>query len=110
MQHTAPSPRGFSHRKTLVLAAALLLLHVVGDIFLPLKADLRSFDPHDMARLETAMWQSYYDRKPVTLFFELAEMLRTQFGFPLVRCQRHGFAILPRCFLRRARRLCVQRS
>jgi hypothetical protein len=31
------------------------------------------------------MWRSYYDRKPVKLFLELAEMLRTQYKFPWLR-------------------------
>lgn len=31
------------------------------------------------------MWRSYYDRRPVKLFFELTEMLRTQYHFPWLR-------------------------
>jgi hypothetical protein len=47
----------------------------------PRKADLRSFDPAGMARLETAMWRDYYDRHYPTLFYHLYEVSRTQFGF-----------------------------
>lgn len=31
------------------------------------------------------MWQSYYAQQRATLFLELAEMLRTQYQFPLLR-------------------------
>ena len=31
------------------------------------------------------MWKSYYERHPVRIYFELAEMLRTQFHFPFLR-------------------------
>jgi hypothetical protein len=64
---------------------ALLFLYLLYDLFAPMQRDLRSFDPDEMARLETAMWESYYDRKPVKIYFELAEMLRTQFHFPYLR-------------------------
>ena len=41
--------------------------------------DLRDFDPEAVARLETDMWRSYYDRRQVLLFFQLAKTLRTQY-------------------------------
>jgi hypothetical protein len=31
------------------------------------------------------MWRSYYDKKQVTLFNELAELLRKQYNMPLIR-------------------------
>ncbi len=47
----------------------------------PRKADLRAFDPPEMARLETAMWRDYYEKHYPRLFYHLYELSRTQFGF-----------------------------
>src|SRR5215831_18861288 len=48
-------------------------------------SDLRQFDADDVARLETAMWRSYYDKQPVRLFFQLAQVLRRQYRLPFLR-------------------------
>jgi hypothetical protein len=55
------------------------------DLFVPRSSSLRNFDPDEVARLETAMWRSYYDKKRVRLFAELAELMRTQYNMPLIR-------------------------
>jgi hypothetical protein len=47
----------------------------------PRKADLRVFDPAEMARLETAMWRDYYEKHYPRLFYHLYGLSRTQFGF-----------------------------
>jgi len=44
--------------------------------------DLRSFDGHDVGKIETAMWRSYYDHRRVRLFLELTELLRRQYHLP----------------------------
>ena len=44
--------------------------------------DLRRFDGHEVAKLETDMWRSYYDHERVKLFRELAELLRRQYHLP----------------------------
>ena len=70
------------------IAPYLLALTMIlggGDLFWPLHRDLRQFDPVAVAALETRMWQAYYDRKPLALFLELAEALRTQYHFPWLR-------------------------
>jgi hypothetical protein len=36
-------------------------------------SDLREFDPDAVARLETDMWRSYYDRRQILLFFQSAK-------------------------------------
>jgi hypothetical protein len=64
---------------------ALAAGYVVFDLARPLRVDIRVFDPDEVARLDTAMWRSYYDRKPLPLFLELAELMRLQFHFPPVR-------------------------
>jgi len=59
--------------------------YVAYDLYGPRSSDLRSFDPDEVARLETAMWRSYYSRERAKLFFEMAELLRTQYHLPFVR-------------------------
>jgi hypothetical protein len=46
---------------------------------------MRSFDPDEVARLETAMWRSYYARQKVRLYNQLAELLRTEYNLPFIR-------------------------
>jgi len=58
-------------------AAALVAAYAV----IPRHADLRAFDPAEMARLESAMWRDYYDKRYGALFYHLYESTRTQFGF-----------------------------
>ncbi|WP_199805712.1 hypothetical protein, partial [Bradyrhizobium lablabi] len=47
----------------------------------PRNADLRRFEPAEIARLETAMWRDYYQKRCGALFYDLYELSRTQFGF-----------------------------
>jgi len=47
-------------------AAAIALIAAYAVI--PRHADLRAFDPAEMARLETAMWRDYYDKRYAALF------------------------------------------
>jgi hypothetical protein len=62
-------------------AAALVVAYAV----IPRQADLRSFDPSEIARLETAMWRDYYDKRYAALFYHLYASTRTQFGFSPLR-------------------------
>jgi hypothetical protein len=72
--------------KYLALAVVTGLLIWLGfDLFGPKQSDLRDFDADAVARLETDMWRSYYDRQQLRLFFQLAETLRTQYGVPFAR-------------------------
>jgi hypothetical protein len=61
------------------------------DLFRPYKVDIRAFDPDEIARLDTAMWRSYYSRERVRLFIELGELLDKQFHFPFWRRQLVAF-------------------
>src|SRR6185436_12927761 len=45
------------------------------------RGDLRGFEPAETARLETAMWRDYYDKRYPALFYHLYALSRTQFGF-----------------------------
>ena len=55
------------------------------DLYSPRTTHLREFNPDEVARLETAMWRSYYEKERFRLFRELAELMRTQYNMPLVR-------------------------
>ncbi|MFC5519369.1 hypothetical protein [Polaromonas jejuensis] len=72
-------------RRVTLAILAICLVYASVDFFWPLHRDLRQFDPVALGKLETTMWQSYYGRQRVALFAELAEMLRTQYQFPLLR-------------------------
>jgi hypothetical protein len=71
-----------SMRRKMVLVSALLaILPIAAFACWPRRADLRAFDSAGMARLETAMWRDYYEKRYGALFYHLYELSRTQFGF-----------------------------
>jgi hypothetical protein len=71
-----------SMRRKMVLVSALLaILLIAAFACWPRRADLRAFDSAGMARLETAMWRDYYEKRYTALFYHLYELSRTQFGF-----------------------------
>jgi hypothetical protein len=72
------------------IAAGAALLAAYAAI--PRHADLRAFDPAEMARLETAMWRDYYDKRYAALFYHLYESTRTQFGFSPFRSLHIAFS------------------
>lgn len=47
---------------SLVLVAAIAVWIAV-DLYRPYKVDIRAFDADEVARLDTAMWRSYYGRQ-----------------------------------------------
>ncbi|HEX8188419.1 MAG TPA: hypothetical protein VF586_08710 [Pyrinomonadaceae bacterium] len=63
----------------------VLLAWAAFDLYAPRRTSMRDFDADEVARLETAMWRSYYSRRRLKLFRELAELLRTQYRLPLLR-------------------------
>jgi hypothetical protein len=77
--------------RSLLIILALLAGAVLYDLFYPRMAKMREFDPNEVARLETAMWRSYYDKKQVQLFNQLSELLRTQYHMPLVRSNQVAY-------------------
>ena len=64
-----------------VILALVFALVLAASASWPRQADLRGFEPAEIARLETAMWRDYYDKRYAALFGHLYEMSRTQFGF-----------------------------
>lgn len=69
---------------TLVIIAGLLA-YTAFDLLAPRSSRMRSFDPDEVARLDTAMWRSYYARQQVKLYNQMTELLRTQYNMPFVR-------------------------
>ena len=55
------------------------------------KVDIRAFDTNEVARLDTAMWRSYYSRERPKLFGQLGELLDRQFHFPFWQRQLVAF-------------------
>lgn len=76
------------------IAAALfaLALWLGLDAAASRRHSLRDFDPHAVARLETATWRSYYEHRPVQLFLELTQLLRTQYHVSIVDSLGAAFA------------------
>jgi hypothetical protein len=79
-------------------AIAALTLWSAADILRPRHSDFRDIDSVALARLDADMWRSYYARRPVRLFWQLAAALRTQFqtgfwrSFPMAyRAARAAF-------------------
>ena len=77
-----PRRRGLAIIAALVLALAAWVAY---DLYAPRRTSLRDFDPDEVARLETAMWRSYYSRQRLRLFTQMSELLRTQYRLPLWR-------------------------
>ncbi len=72
-------------RKSLLALTLLLAGWIVFDLTVSRKTDLRQFDPQEAGKLDAAMWRSYYEGKPVKLFFQLAGLMRSQFRAPFWR-------------------------
>jgi len=81
----AGSNRRFSFKKIALVLALLLIVYGAYDLFAPRSSRLRSFDSDEVARLETAMWRSYYSKQQVKLYNQMTELLRTQYNFPFIR-------------------------
>ena len=84
-----------SRKKRVLLIFVLVLLAIAAwvlyDLYAPRTAHLREFDADEVARLETAMWRSYYEKERVQLFTQLSELLRTQYDMPLVRSNQVAY-------------------
>ena len=82
-------------KKIIFRVCGLILVLLIGsllyDLYYPRTAKMREFDADEVARLETAMWRSYYEQKHVQLFNQLSELLRTQYHMPLVRSNKTAY-------------------
>jgi hypothetical protein len=84
--------------RSFVLIVMLLIGGVLYDLYFPRTAKMREFDPDEVARLEAAMWRSYYDKKQLQLFNQLSELLRTQYHMPLVRSNQVAYYAVDAAF------------
>src|SRR6266550_631972 len=75
----------------LLVIVAVLSVWIAIDLNRGSKVDIRAFDADEVARLDTAMWRSYYSRKRLKLFGQLGELLESQFHFPFWRRQLVAF-------------------
>jgi hypothetical protein len=97
---TARRPR--RGRRILAYIAAFILLlaaWVAYDLYSPRRTSMRQFDPDEVARLDTAMWRSYYSRERARMFWQLGELLRTQYRLPLWRSNAVAFRAAKAAFV-----------
>ena len=72
-------------RWIVTIILAVLFVWVVTDLSSVRKVDIRDFNADEVARLDNAMWRSYYAKEPVKMFFQLAELLRSQYHFTYLK-------------------------
>ena len=63
----------------LLIIGILLGTWITFDLYTPHKIDIRDFDADEIARLDTAMWRSYYNKERLKMFSELTELLQKQY-------------------------------
>ncbi len=80
-----PIRRRLSLKKILVVLLVAAIGYAAYDLFIPRTSRMRSFDPDEVARIETAMWRSYYSKQQVKLYNQMTELLRTQYNLPFIR-------------------------
>lgn len=69
----------------MLVATLLFTSWVLADLLLPRRVDLRRFEPTAVAQLDAAMWRSYYEKKPLLLFWQSARLIREQLHAPFWR-------------------------
>jgi hypothetical protein len=75
----------------MLVPPALLAVWVASDLAIPHRSSLLQFDGHEVGRLETGMWRSYYGHRPVRLYLELVELLLRQYHLPYWRACLAGY-------------------
>src|SRR6266481_816479 len=82
-------------KKIIIRVLALILALLVGgalyDLYYPRTTQMREFNPDEVARLETAMWRSYYEKQRLQLFNQLAELLRSQYGMSQLKSNQVAY-------------------
>ncbi len=72
-------------RKIVSIFLLLLTSWILTDMLVPRRGNFCRFDPAAVARLDAGMWRSYYERKPLALLWQSAELLRKQVHAPFWR-------------------------
>lgn len=80
-----PARRRSKKWRVILTILVLLVAYGVFDLYGPRSSKMRGFDANEVARLETAMWKSYYNRERVKLYNQMTELLRTQYNLPFIR-------------------------
>jgi hypothetical protein len=83
---------GRSRRRQIGGAVLAVVALAAAYICFPRRADLAKFDPTGMARLETAMWRHYYEKRHLPLFRDLYEVARREYGFSPLDSVRVAYA------------------
>lgn len=78
-------------KRLFIIVLALTAGYLTIDHLLSAKNNLRQFDPIDVARLDTEMWRSYYDRRPVLLFGQLIQLMRKQYNASWINATRMAY-------------------
>jgi len=77
--------------RVIVIVLVLLICGALYDLYYPRTTQMREFNPDEVARLETAMWRSYYEKQRLQLFNQLAELLRTQYGMSQLKSNQVAY-------------------
>src|SRR5437899_2971366 len=77
--------------RVIALVLVLVICGVLYDLYFPRTTHMREFDADEVARLETEMWRSYYEKERLRLFNQLSELLRTQYHMPLIRSNQVAY-------------------
>lgn len=70
-------------KRILLCLLILFIVWVAIDLLFPFKVNIAKINAAETARLEGEMWRSYYEKKPVKLFFQSAKLMREEFHFSL---------------------------
>jgi hypothetical protein len=71
--------------KIILLLFILFSVWIAIDINYPFKTDISKINAVETANLEGGMWRSYYEKKPVKLFMQSAQLMRDMFHIPFWR-------------------------
>ena len=80
-----PARKKSKIKRAILVVLVVAVAYALFDLYGPRSSKMRSFDPDEVARLETAMWKSYYARERLKLYNQLTELLRTQYNLPFIR-------------------------
>ncbi len=61
------------------------------DLLYPFKRNISNINAEETARMDAAMWRSYYEKKPLKLFLQSARLMRKEFDFPFWRSHRAAY-------------------
>jgi hypothetical protein len=102
------TPASRKHRRLFFACLAALLVALSGwvalDLFSRRTRSLRDFNPGEVARLDTAMWRSYYAKQRLLLFSQLTELLRKEYHLPWLQSQWIGYQAAKAAFVFKAGR------